>query len=105
MLRLCCSTTGVFSSGDNKLEYAPYRTMLDLDPPDHTRLRSLVSKAFYAADSVPSSGRESNRSLGSFWTKWLRKTGLTLSATSRFHLPVIVIAEMLGIPAQDRGPV
>ncbi len=34
-----------FSSGENRSKYTQYRMMLDLAPPDHLRLRSLVSKA------------------------------------------------------------
>ena len=35
-----------FSNAERSLNDAGRVTLLDLDPPDHTRLRSLVSRAF-----------------------------------------------------------
>ena len=90
-----------FSSGDNKLEYAPYRTMLDLDPPDHTRLRSLVSKAF-TPRAVSELGPRIQQIVGELLDEVAGKDRFDLISDFAFPLPVIVIAEMLGIPAQDR---
>ena len=90
-----------FSSGDNKLEYAPYRTMLDLDPPDHTRLRSLVSKAF-TPRTVSELGPRIQQIVGELLDEVAEKDRFDLISDFAFPLPVIVIAEMLGIPAQDR---
>jgi cytochrome P450 len=80
----------------------PGRSMLVVDPPDHTRLRNLVSKAFtprmverlrpriesIAADLVDRLARGSRADLVSEFA---------------YPLPVIVIAEMLGVPARDRA--
>ncbi len=90
-----------FSSGDNKLEYAPYRTMLDLDPPDHTRLRSLVSKAF-TPRSVSALAPRVQQIVEALLNDLADKKRFDLISEFAFPLPVIVIAEMLGIPAQDR---
>ena len=74
--------------------------MLFLDPPDHTRLRALVNKALPPTRSMPW-----NPGSAAFWGPcW------TTSTTRRFRshagggqpLPVIVIAEMLGVPPEDR---
>ena len=90
-----------FSSGDNKLEYAPYRTILDLDPPDHTRLRSLVSKAF-TPRSISALGPRIQQTVAELLNDLADKKRFDLIREFAFPLPVIVIAEMLGIPAQDR---
>ena len=90
-----------FSSGDNKLEYAPYRTILDLDPPDHTRLRSLVSKAF-TPRAVSELGPRIQQIVGELLDGVAEKDRFDLISDFAFPMPVIVIAEMLGIPAQDR---
>ena len=90
-----------FSSGDNKLEYAPYRTMLDLDPPDHTRLRGLVSKAF-TPRAVAALGPRVKEIVDELLDDLAGKERFDLVEEFAFPLPVIVIAEMLGIPAEDR---
>jgi len=90
-----------FSSGENKLEYAPYRTMLDLDPPDHTRLRSLVSKAF-TPRAVAALGPRIQEIVDELLDELADKDSFDLISDFAFPLPVIVIAEMLGIPSEDR---
>jgi cytochrome P450 len=77
-------------------------SMLRMDPPDHTRLRALVSRAFTPRtveslrprieeivqeqlDAVAASGR------------------MEVIGDLAYPLPVIVIAEMLGIPIEDRA--
>ena len=90
-----------FSSGENKLEYAPYRTMLDLDPPDHTRLRSLVSKAF-TPRAVAALGPRIQEIVEELLEDLADRDSFDLINDFAFPLPVIVIAEMLGIPAEDR---
>lgn len=90
-----------FSSGDNKLEYAPYRTMLDLDPPDHTRLRALVSKAF-TPRAVAALGPRVEEIVEELLNDLAHKKRFDLISEFAYPLPVIVIAEMLGIPARDR---
>ena len=75
--------------------------MLFRDPPDHTRLRTLVNKAFtpraieglrpriqdlvnYLLDAVQSRGR------------------MDVMTDLAYPLPVLVICELLGVPAKDR---
>lgn len=76
--------------------------MLFRDPPDHTRLRQLVSKAFTPRVVEGLAGRigEIARAL---LQPALRDGGMDLIADYAFPLPVTVIAELLGIPAADRG--
>src|SRR6266478_6900007 len=73
------------------------RTMLVLDPPDHTRLRSLVTKAFTArrvADMRPRIKALVDQQLDR-----VAETGAMDVIRDLAHrLPLIVICDMLGIP-------
>ncbi len=77
------------------------RSMLVVDPPDHTRLRNLVSKAF-----TPRMVEQLRPRIESITTEILDrmsgKEAVDLVADFAYPLPVIVIAEMLGVPAKDR---
>ena len=78
-------------------------TMLVLDPPDHTRLRSLVTKAFTArrvADMRPRIAALVNQQLD----RVADKGGMDVVMDLAHRLPVIVICDMLGIPEEHRGP-
>ncbi len=77
------------------------QNMLTVDPPDHTRLRGLVSKAF------------TPRMIGQLRPRIQQITDELLDAVQErgamdlitdfaFPLPITVISEMLGIPATDR---
>lgn len=78
------------------------RSMLFLDPPDHTRLRSLVSQAF-----TPRSIEALRIRIEHIVDELLN----AVSGASEFDavkalarpLPVTVIAEMLGVPVRDRN--
>ncbi|WP_405571445.1 cytochrome P450 [Streptomyces sp. NBC_01167] len=76
--------------------------LLDLEAPDHTRIRRLVTKAFTprtVAALEPTVRRLAAELVGA-----LKKAGGgDLLAEVAEPLPVAVIAEMLGIPESDRG--
>ncbi|MFJ8313203.1 MULTISPECIES: cytochrome P450 [unclassified Streptomyces] len=75
--------------------------MLDLEPPDHTRIRRLVSQAFTprTVDRLaPTVRRLAARLVDDFCAAG----GGDLIAAVAEPLPVAVIAEMLGIPEADR---
>ena len=75
--------------------------MLDQDPPDHTRLRSLVHKVF-----TPRLVEEMRRRVQSLTDEFLeaaKPTGkMDLIRDYALPLPSTIIAEMLGVPAEDR---
>lgn len=75
--------------------------MLFRDPPDHTRLRRLVNKAFVprVVEGLSSRIEQIAREL---LRPALQEGGMDLIAGYAFPLPVIVIAELLGVPAADR---
>lgn len=79
------------------------KMMLFLDPPAHTRIRGLVSKAFNARRMEALRGRieavvddliARARAQGSF----------DVIADFAHRLPVTVICDMLGVPEEDRAP-
>ncbi|GHH23344.1 cytochrome P450 [Streptomyces lanatus] len=77
--------------------------MLDLEPPDHTRIRRLVSKAF-TPRTVERLRPYVDRLAGELVSGLVEKGGGDLLTDVAEPLPVAVIAEMLGIPASDRAP-
>ncbi|MFE2088687.1 cytochrome P450 [Streptomyces sp. NPDC059460] len=87
--------------------HEPFTTLngqgiLDLEAPDHTRIRRLVSKAFTprtVEQLVPTVQRLAAELVDSF----VGAGGGDLLAAVAEPLPVAVIAEMLGIPESDRG--
>ena len=76
-------------------------TMLTLDPPDHTRLRALVSQAFTRSRVHALEGRI-RRVVAELLDAIDDPAGFDLMAAVARPLPAIVIAEILGIPAADR---
>ncbi|UXX94294.1 cytochrome P450 [Streptomyces sp. AD2-2] len=77
--------------------------MLDLEPPDHTRIRRLVSKAF-TPRTVEQLKPYVSQLAGELVDGLVAKGGGDLLADVAEPLPVAVIAEMLGIPESDRAP-
>src|SRR6202166_1172159 len=75
--------------------------MLQQDPPDHTRLRGLVVKAFTARrveDMRPRIQQIVDQSLDAI----IGQGHMDLIEDFAFRLPVTIICDMLGIPAEHR---
>ena len=77
-------------------------TMLFLDPPDHKRLRALVNKAF-TPRAVNALEPHIRNLLQGLLDEIDDPAGFDLMQAVAQPLPVIVIAEMLGIPPEDRA--
>lgn len=77
-----------------------YRSMLDTDPPDHTRLRTLVSKAF-TPRSVADLAPRIQQIVDELLDATEGQDRFDLIDSFAYPLPVIVIAEMLGVPSED----
>lgn len=80
------------------------RNMLDLDDPDHARLRSLVSKAFTPRLVERLRGRAEalcEGLLDAMEREGDRRGSAELVADYALPLPATVIAELLGVPAED----
>ncbi|MEV0480172.1 cytochrome P450 [Streptomyces sp. NPDC050508] len=89
-------------------EHEPFHTlndhgMLDLEPPDHTRIRRLVSKAF-TPRTVEQLKPYVSKLAGELVDRLVAAGGGDLLTDVAEPLPVAVIAEMLGIPESDRAP-
>ncbi|RXS84739.1 cytochrome P450 [Streptomyces sp. TM32] len=76
--------------------------ILGMDPPDHTRLRTLVAKAFTVrqVEKLRPQVRQLTREL----LDELEAAGPPVDLVDRYALPipVAVICRMLGVPAEDR---
>lgn len=69
------------------------------DPPDHTRLRALVSKAF-----TPRAVEAMRPRIEQLVTSLLDEAGRSFDVVEKFAypLPMIVVSDLVGIPAADR---
>jgi cytochrome P450 len=78
------------------------RTMLFADPPDHTRLRRLVSRAF-----TPARVEALRPAVAALAEELLSEMAgareVDVMSTLAFPLPVRVIGALLGVPREDQG--
>src|SRR6266571_5142379 len=82
--------------------YSIARSMLVSDPPDHTRLRALVQKAF-----TPRMVEQLRPRIGSIVRELIERIvtrggQFDVITDLAYPLPVVVIAELLGVPPEDR---
>jgi cytochrome P450 len=76
--------------------------MLDTDPPDHERLRALVSKAF--TPRLIERMRPRVQAIADVLLDAVQDKGeMDLIDDYAFPLPITVIAELLGVPTEDRN--
>jgi len=78
------------------------RWMLQLDPPDHGRLRGLVVRAF-TARRIEDMRPRIQAIVDDIIDRVAARGHIDLIADFAFPLPVIVICDLLGIPQEDRG--
>jgi cytochrome P450 len=76
-------------------------SMINSDPPKHTRLRGLVSKAF-TSRAVDAMTDRIQRLVNGFLDAAAPRRDMDVIADLAYPLPVTVIAEMLGVPPADR---
>lgn len=77
------------------------RNLLMLDPPDHTRLRRLVNRAF-TPRMVQALRPRIQQIVDELLDEHGQASEMDLVPAFAYPLPVTVIAEMLGVPAADR---
>jgi cytochrome P450 len=79
------------------------RSFVRQDPPEHTRLRGLVSKAF--SPQIIASMRPRIEQLADGLVDDMLATDgeVELLASYAYRIPVTVICEMLGVPAEDQA--
>jgi cytochrome P450 len=76
-------------------------SMLDRDPPDHTRLRGLVSKAF-TPRVVERLRPHIQEIVDGLLARVEGKGGMDLIEEFAYPIPVMVICELLGVPVEDQ---
>jgi cytochrome P450 len=76
-------------------------SMLDRDPPDHTRLRGLVSTAF-TPRMVEMLRPHIQRIVDGLLERVETAGSMDLIEDFAYPLPVVVICELLGVPVEDR---
>ena len=77
-------------------------SMLRSDPPDHTRLRGLVSRAFTPRTVEGLRGRV-EAIVQEHLDAVADQGGMDVIASLAYPLPVIIIGEMLGVPREDQA--
>ncbi|MEU9173293.1 cytochrome P450 [Streptomyces sp. NPDC048420] len=85
--------------GERKAELMTH--LLNIDPPDHTRLRRLVSKAFTprrVAEFAPRVQELTDRLIDGF----AEKGSADLIHEFAFPLPIYAICDLLGVPREDQ---
>jgi cytochrome P450 len=92
---------GAASSGQPSLTAPIARHMLAVDPPDHTRLRRLVSAAF-TARRIESLRPRIEEITTELLDALEGEDEADLIDAFAFPLPIQVICELLGVPAADR---
>ena len=89
---------------DAGAEFTPSTSILNIDPPDHTRLRRLVSKAF--TPSAIQALRPRIQELVDEALDRIEQRGSgDVVAELAFPLPFDVISEMLGMPESDKDQI
>ncbi|MBT2505611.1 cytochrome P450 [Streptomyces sp. ISL-98] len=85
--------------GERKAELMTH--LLNIDPPDHTRLRRLVSKAFTprtVAEFAPRVQELTDQLIDGF----VQKGNADLIHEFAFPLPIYAICDLLGVPREDQ---
>ena len=80
--------------------FQPVRSLLSLDPPDHTRLRTLVTKAF-TPRVVEQLRPQAQVIVDEALDRAASRGEMELIEDLAYPLPVAVIAGMLGVPRDD----
>ncbi len=79
----------------------PTRSLLGLDPPEHTRLRTLVNKAF-TPRAIQALEPRIEKIVADILDGVVHRSGMDVIEELAYPLPVTVIAEMIGVPSEDR---
>jgi cytochrome P450 len=90
-----------YPDGDPRAEL-PAADLLTMDPPDHTRLRRLVSSAF-TPRAIAGLEPWIRDVIGRLLAQVDARAGFDLIDALAFPLPIAVICHLLGVPAEDRA--
>jgi hypothetical protein len=87
--------------GVDESEHGPRNFILMQDPPNHTRLRKLVSSAF-TPRAIRAVRPSIERVVDACLTKVARRGEMDVIADLALPVPSTLICEMMGVPADDR---
>ena len=76
-------------------------SMLNQDPPEHTRLRNLVNQTF-TARQIKELEPRIEKIIDELIARMRMKVSGDFVADFALHIPVMVIAELLGVPPEDK---
>ncbi|MEE4543678.1 cytochrome P450 [Streptomyces sp. V4-01] len=101
--RLSKDTAAFFAGkhSQRRLHPAVAHSMLATDPPQHTRLRKMVTKTFTTC-AVARLRPFTNQTTDGLLDRWPVEGQVDLIADLAVPLPAIVICELLGVPGADR---
>ena len=78
-----------------------FRTIIDVDPPEHTRLRRLVNRAFTPRAITEFEGQY-RAAVGRILGEAMSEPTFDFVTEVASQLPVYAISELLGVPEEDR---
>ena len=93
---------GSIFGGDPTLAGGPSRFILRLDPPDHTRIRKLMSQAFRPR-AVARLRARVERLVDELLDRAAERGEMDVIADLALPVPATVICEMMDVPSADRG--
>jgi cytochrome P450 len=97
---LMSSARGIRMEDQTYEEYLARRTFQETDPPDHTRVRMLLAKAF-SAPVVQQFDRQIRELCNQILDKALQSTEFDAVADIARELPMRMLGQILGLPEKD----
>lgn len=84
-----------------RMDQSDRLAVLNIDPPDHTRIRGLLTKAF-SASRVEAMRPVIRALVESILDRHVARGRMEIMRDYAFPIPATIISDMLGIPEQDR---
>lgn len=78
-----------------------FRTIIDVDPPEHTRLRRLVNRAF-TPRAIAEFGGQYRAVVGRILGEAMRESTFDFVTEGASQPHAFAISELLGVPEEDR---
>jgi len=82
-------------------EREAFQTIIDVDPPEHTRLRRLVNRAF-TPRAIAEFEAQYRAAVGRVLGRAMQEPTFDFVTEVASHLPAYAISELLGVPEEDR---
>src|SRR3954462_5349054 len=99
-----CETTAMLAESPQEQIAQQRMFMLNQDPPEHTRTRQLVNRGF-TPRMIARSKKRIQQNCNDIVAQALAKGDGDFATLCAAELPLIVIAELMGVPIEDRHKV